>query len=109
MTSKPSILIVDRTHRARSTIKKVISGCIEMTLDLDSLRANGRQAFPGVDWLFPVQLSRVAGLTGHVNDRSAKAYLGAFKGALKGLIFSQFQQILDGGPSTGQFEKNSII
>ena len=51
----------------------------------------------------------MAGLTGHVNDRSAKAYLGAFKGALKGLIFSQFQQILDGGPSTGQFEKNSII
>ena len=66
-----------------------------MTLDLDCQRANGRKAFPGVNWQFPVQLSRVVGLTGHVNDRSAKAYLGAFKGALKGLIFSQFV-----GPNT---------
>ena len=58
-----------------------------MTLDLDCQRANGRKAFPGVNWQFPVQLSRVVGLTGHVNDRSAKAYLGAFKGALKGWRF----------------------
>ena len=44
--------------------------------------------FQVFDWQFPVQLSRVVGLTGHVNERSAKAYLGAFKGALKGLNFS---------------------
>ena len=64
--------------RARSTIKKFISGCIEMTLDLESWLTNGRQAFAGDDWLFPVQLSRVAGLTDHIKNGSVETSLVTF-------------------------------
>ena len=49
-----------------------------MTLDLESWLTNGRQAFAGDDWLFPVQLSRVAGLTDHIKNGSVETSLVTF-------------------------------
>jgi len=68
-----------------------------------------RQAFAGDDWLFPVQLSRVAGLTDHIKNGSVETSLVTFQGALKGFVFLDFRHSREGGSHLGGVQNNSVM